>query len=56
MTAHELKIWLTTNGYTQKQLAEALGVTVKTMNTWCNATPPKWLELALVGLLNKGSK
>ena len=53
MTAHDLKIWLVTHGYTQKTLAEALGVTVGTMNNWCNNRPPQWLGFALAGLLNK---
>ena len=53
MTAHELKIWLVTHGYTQKTLAEALGVTVGTMNTWANNRPPQWLEFALDGLLQQ---
>ena len=52
MTGHELKIWLVTHGYTQKQLATALRVMEKTVNTWANGTPPYWLQFALVGLLN----
>jgi len=57
MTAHDLKIWLVTHSYTQKQLAMALGVTDKTINTWANSKPPHWLQYALNGLINnKGSK
>ena len=52
MTAHDLKIWLVTNSYTQKQLASALRVTDKTVNTWANGAPPNWLQYALDGLLN----
>ena len=56
MTAHDLKIWLVTHGYTQKTLAEALGVTEKTVNTWANNRPPQWLGFALVGLLNNNDE
>lgn len=50
MTSHDLKIWLTTNKMTQKQLADRLGLTSNTISAYCTGTPPKWLKYALVGL------
>ena len=53
MNSHDLKIWLTVNSYTQKQLATALGVSLGTVNNWATKKPPTWLKLALAGLENK---
>ena len=50
MTAHELRIWLVTNHHTQITLAEALGLTPRTIGTYCRSQPPKWLKFALTGL------
>ena len=50
MNSHDLKIWLTVNQMTQKQLAEVLGLSTNTISTYCTKQPPKWLKLALKGI------
>lgn len=51
MTGHELKIWMVTHHHTQVTLAKALGVTVRSISTYCNNKPPKVVVLALKGLI-----
>ena len=55
MQGNDLKIWLVVNGYNQTKLAEALGLSLKTVNSYCNGKSPKWLKFALIGLLSEGS-
>lgn len=43
--AHNLKAKRKEKGYTQKQIAEILGVTLKTYRSWEKNTLPKTLEL-----------
>ena len=50
MNAKDLKIWLVTNDHTQITLAQALGLTPRTIGTYCRSKPPKWLKFALMGL------
>ena len=50
MNSHDLKIWLTVNQMTQKQLAEVLGLSTNTISTYCTSKPPKWLKFALNGI------
>jgi transcriptional regulator with XRE-family HTH domain len=54
MTPNQVKAWRKKNGYSQSQLARALGVNVMTVSRWERGfmnTPPflhlalKWLEL-----------
>ena len=47
MNSHDLKIWLTVNKMTQKQLADKLGLSSNTVSTYCTKKPPKWLKFAL---------
>lgn len=46
-TGKDLKVWLVQNEMTQQQLADRTGKTFKTINTYCNGTPPLILVLAL---------
>ena len=50
MNSKDLKIWLVTNDHTQKSLSKVLGLTPRTIGTYCRSKPPKWLKFALTGL------
>lgn len=51
MTVHEFKIWLVTNGYTQKSLAKRLGITERTITNYVTAGRfPVVFQEALKGL------
>lgn len=52
MKTKDIADWRLILGMTQGQLAESLGVTIRTVNNWENSrTPvPPWLEFALIGL------
>lgn len=58
MLAHELKAWRETHTYTQKDLAEILGVTVICISRWENGarTIPTFLHLALECMDKKGGE
>ena len=47
-----LRQWLEGQGWTQKQLSIALGVTTRTVERWCAAPEnvPRWVAIALDGL------
>ena len=47
MNGTKLKIWLLENEITRSELAEKLGITERTLSTYCNNVGPKWLEFAL---------
>jgi len=52
MTTQEFKIWLVTNGYTQKSLCEVLGLTEATITTYNrNGRYPVVFQYALRGLM-----
>ena len=52
MTKTDFKVWLVTNGYTQKLLAEKLGLTEATIVTYNrNGRYPIIFQYALRGLL-----
>ena len=41
--AHNLNVFMDTYGYTQTRLAEAVGVSIPTVNDWCHAKKsPRW--------------
>ena len=50
MTKQQFKIWLITNDYTIKRLAEILGITEKTIYNYQSTRFPRWFKLALKGL------
>ena len=50
LTKIEFKIWLVTNGYTQKSLAEKLGLTQKTIFNYIHLGNKPILGYALKGL------
>ena len=50
MNGKNIKVWLVSHDTTQKQLADTLGLSAKTMNTYCNGVAPKWMQYALIGL------
>ena len=55
MTNHQFAIWLATWKYTQRQVADKLGITERTLSTYKrNENYPKWFVLALRGLETKG--
>jgi transcriptional regulator with XRE-family HTH domain len=58
MTAAQLKKQRQQIGLSQRKLAEALGVTIRTLSRWeCNAVaPPPYVELALAELKRRLSK
>ena len=52
MTQHDFKIWLVTNRFTQRQIAERFGVTEQTLVNYGNRNRyPRWFPLALRGLV-----
>lgn len=53
MNNTDLKIWLIAHNYSREQLANELGQSRRTIDTWCgsNGKPPKWLALALNSLV-----
>ena len=50
MTKYEFKIWLTTNGYTIKRLAERLCITEVTIYNYQKQRFPEIFVMALKGL------
>jgi|GEM_PF-945673 len=58
MKPKELQKWRQLNGYSQSQLAEALGVAVMTVSRWETASReiPPFLHLALKSLPKKGGE
>lgn len=58
MKPKELQRWRQLNGYSQSQLAEALGVAVITVSRWERASRdiPPFLHLALKSLPKKGGE
>jgi len=58
MTSEELKQWRQENGYSQSQLAKALGVIVITISRWEREESqiPPFLHLALNSLPKKGGE
>jgi transcriptional regulator with XRE-family HTH domain len=58
MTSNELKQWRQQNGYSQSQLAKALGVIVITISRWEREEGkiPPFLHLALKSLPKKGGE
>lgn len=55
MTNHQFAIWLATWQYTQRQVADKLGITERTLSTYKrNENYPRWFVLALRGLETKG--
>jgi DNA-binding XRE family transcriptional regulator len=58
MTSEELQTWRKKNGYTQGQLAKALGVATQTVYRWENdkRAIPSFLHLTLECLEKKGGK
>ncbi len=58
MTPEELKKWREKNGYSQSQLARALGVITISISRWERAVReiPSFLHLALYGLECMGKK
>lgn len=51
MTVKQFKIWLVTNGYTQKSLAEKLGITERTISNYVNSERfPFTFVLSLVAI------
>lgn len=58
MTAKELKAWRESKGYSQKELASILGVTIVCISRWENKAReiPSFLHLALECLEKKGGE
>lgn len=58
MKAHELQKWRIANGYSQSQLAKALGVITLTISRWEreDREMPPFLHLALKSLPKKGGE
>jgi transcriptional regulator with XRE-family HTH domain len=58
MTPQELKKWREKNGYSQSQLAKALGVITISVSRWERGVReiPSFLHLALLGLGCMGKK
>jgi hypothetical protein len=58
MTSRELKKWREKNGFSQNQLARALGVFNITISRWENDVRkvPSFLHWALVGLESTGKR
>lgn len=58
MKPKELQNWRQSNGYSQSQLAEALGIAVMTVSRWERASRdiPPFLHLALKSLPKKGGE
>lgn len=58
MTAKELKAWRESKGYSQKELASILGVTIVCISRWENEAReiPSFLHLALECLKKKGGE
>ena len=58
MTPQDLKKWREKNGYTQRQLAKALGVITISVSRWERGVReiPSFLHLALFGLECMGKK
>ena len=58
MTSKDLKTWRAENVYTQKQLADALGVAIMTVSRWETGLReiPSYLHLALECLKAKGGE
>ena len=58
MTPQELKKWRDKNGYSQSQLAKALGVITLSVSRWERGVReiPSFLHLALFGLECMGKK
>lgn len=57
MTAHQFKIWLVTNGYTQSQLAGEFGISSQTITNYCTSGRfPKTFVLALNYLADVNNK
>jgi len=58
MKPKELQKWRQLNGYSQSQLAEALGVAVMTVSRWETASRevPPFLHLALKSMPKKGGE
>ena len=56
MTSDELKAWRHLNGYSQSQLAKALGVITTTVSRWERREReiPSYLHLALKSLKKRG--
>lgn len=51
MIQHDFKIWLVTNKFTQRQIAERFGVTEQTLVNYGNRNRYRWFPLALMGLI-----
>jgi transcriptional regulator with XRE-family HTH domain len=58
MTAKELKAWRESKGFSQKELASILGVTIVCISRWENKARkiPSFLNLALECLDKKGGE
>ncbi len=58
MVSAELRSWRIKNGYSQSQLAKALGVITMTISRWERGERdiPPYLHLALKSLRRKGTK
>jgi transcriptional regulator with XRE-family HTH domain len=58
MTGNELQVWRVKNGYSQSQLAKALGVITLTISRWEREDReiPPFLHLALKSLPKRGGE